>query len=180
MNNLNGVGNNHKIHDYVTYKNNGIYQIIDICNIEFDGSDEKMYYIMKSEYENNTVVYVPVDSKDLVEQILPILTTDEIDEIIEKTETTKLQWISDTKARSARFEQMLAEGDKTKILCLIRMISAQKINLEGQKKKLSASDSRILAKAEKIIKEEFAFSLDIDVCDVTSYIIEHKKTKKEA
>lgn len=175
MNNINGGSNKYEIYDYITYKSDGIYQIIDIRNIKFNDDDKKMYYIIKSKYENNSVVYVPVDSKDLVEQMQPVLTPDEINEIIENTETIKEQWISDIKLRSKRFDQIISAGDRTQILYLIKTISAQKINLKEQKKRMSELDAQILARAEKMIKEEFAFSLNIDIDDVTSYILEHKK-----
>ena len=51
---------------------------------------------------------------------------------------------------------------------------------EQNKKKMYAADAKVLASAEKIIKEEFAFTLGIDREQVIPYIIDQLRQSDTA
>ena len=55
-------------------------------------------------------------------------------------------------------------------LKLFKQLSEHKAAIEKMRKKLYASDARILASAEKAVTEEFAFSLGIQRSEVLPYI----------
>ena len=106
-----------------------------------------------------------------------ILTKDEINKIIDESQTKEVEWIKDAKERAKAFEAVIEEGDRKRILSIIKVLSLHKAELDGRQKKMYASDSRILALAERIIDEEFAFVLDIDRACVREYIM--KRLEKE-
>ena len=165
------TGLKYNINDFVMYRKNGICQIIDIRSENFFGAGEETYYIMSPVNDKNSKIYVPANS----EFIRDILTKEQIDKVIEKAELNKEIWMDDSRLRSMRFEQLLHTGESSEILWLVKVLSLHKAEVEEQKKKFYASDERILETANRIIKEEFAFSLGISENDVIPYIIDKIK-----
>lgn len=165
----------HKIGEYVVYKNSGICKITDIRSMRFPKMKERIYYICSPVYDETAVIYAPSDSEEAERGMHKILTAEEIDCIIESVEEIKSDLSDDSKERTAVFEQKLLSGDRTEILWLIKAITEEKHQRASQKKKLYAADAKILATAEKIITEEFAFALGIGKNEVIPYIIDKVK-----
>lgn len=167
----------HKIGEYVVYKNNGICRITDIRHERFPKIGDRVYYILNPVYDSAAVIYAPVDSDDTEKGIRRILTADEIDLIIDRAE--EIDWIlpQDSKERAEFFEQKLLNGDRAEYLWMIKKLHFEKREREDQKKKLYATEAKMLLTVEKIITEEFAFALGINKNEVIPYIIERVNLK---
>lgn len=151
------------------YKNNGMCRVADITETDF-GAGERPYYILESVYDEKSSVYVPVGSP-LEVSMHHILSAGEINAIIDATGKCGGEWINDAKEREARFSEMLSSGDRADALWLVKTISLKRTEAIENKKKLRASDEKILDAAQKSITEEFAFVLGIDKNEVIPYII---------
>lgn len=167
----------HKIGEYVVYKNSGICRITAIRSMRFPKMKERVYYICSPIYDESAVIYAPADSEEAERGMRKILTAEEIDSIIASAESIESDLSKDSKERTAVFEEKLLGGDRTEILWLIKVITEEKRQRESQKKKLYAADAKILATAEKIITEEFAFALGISKNEVIPYITDRIKNK---
>jgi len=153
--------------EYVIYKNNGVCLMVDRRPISF-GAEKKDYYIL-SPISGGTV-YLPVEGP-LAEKIKKIPSKEEIDSVIDRTERSDLKWIENSKMRIVSFDKLLASADRVAILWLVKVLSERK-RTEGEKnKRLCANEERILATAEKIITEEFSFSLGLKKEEVIPYIL---------
>lgn len=161
----------HAVNEYVSYRHSGIFKISEICDRELVGNGKKSYYVLQSVYDKNSKIYVPTDVKDLSDSMKHILTVDEINSIIARTEEISTEWIDDNSERANRFSEILNRGDRAEILWLVKMLSLHKGELSEQKKKFYSCDEKILNIAEKMITEEFAFVLGIKKDDVIPYII---------
>ncbi len=170
----------HKTGEYVSYKNNGICKIVDIVTKEFAGMDSKTYYELQMVFDQGNVLYIPVDAENLVQEMRHVLSAQEIEDVIVQSEQYQDMWIDDGKARAAQYEEILAEGDRSRILWIIKTLSAHRKQTEQNKKKMYAADAKVLASAEKIIKEEFAFTLGIDREQVIPYIIDQLRQSDTA
>ncbi|MBE6587506.1 MAG: hypothetical protein E7647_03725 [Ruminococcaceae bacterium] len=162
----------HKIGDFVTYRQNGICRINKIVKQNFAGMGEREYFELSPVYDMKTVIFVPLDSEPLKAGMRHILSKEEIDGIINEAEHEELEWSNDTKDRAQKFGDILLEGDRAKILWVIKVLSIYKKELEEKKRKLYASDAKILSTAEKAITEEFSFVLGIKREEVLPYILE--------
>ena len=167
----------HTVGDFVTYKQNGICKICSTVKRDFAGMGEREYFELRPVYDEKTDLFIPKDSQSLTGTMRHILTKDEINKIIDESQTKEVEWIKDAKERAKAFEAVIEEGDRKRILSIIKVLSLHKAELDGRQKKMYASDSRILALAERIIDEEFAFVLDIDRACVREYIM--KRLEKE-
>jgi len=171
------------IGEYVVYRSGGIYRIDDIRKEDFFGIGTKTYYVLVSVYDDNSMVYVPVDAKDLDRCLRPTLSADEINELIARAalELDIWEWPDDVKVRANLYDGLLSDGKCCDILRIYLTLQKYRDELEGGKKKLYASDAKLLAASEKILTDEFSFVLGIEKSDVSEYINESiKKHRRDA
>lgn len=161
----------HKTGEYVVYKKHGIYEIAEIRR-EKVCSELKTYYILKSVYDSNATVYVPADNEELVSRMERVLTRQEIDEIIRSSKAEPMEWIELNSERFAAQEEVIAQGNLSCILALMRLLTRKKEEALEIKAKVFAHDERMLAASQRIICEAFAFSLGLDKKGVLDYISE--------
>jgi len=167
----------HKIGDYVVYRQDGICRIYDIKSEDFCCMGEKKYYSLISVFNEKNKIYVPVGSK-IADEMHRLLTADEIEDVIKESETNEENWISDGRERATFFDSVIKSGNRTQILKIFKLLSLRKLELEAQKKKLHANDERILSVVQKQIIEEFSFVLSIPQNEVVSFIIDEIKKYK--
>ncbi len=166
-----------KLGDFVTYRKNGVCEIVDIIEQNFVGQGKKEYYVLQSVYDNNTKVFVPTGSV-LKKEMQCVLTLEEIHKIIEDSKKVDCMWIDDCKARAAFFDEIVNNGDKAKMLWIIKIVSEYKLEFEKTKKKMKANDLKYLAQAESIIAADFAFSLRLPKNEVMGYINNYLNSKR--
>ncbi len=154
--------------DYVNYSTQGICQIEDIRPMKFSWDEnQREYYVLRPVHEENAHVFVPADNQKQVEKMRPILSKEEIDRIIVSVRDQGMDWITDYKKRSAQFQEILARRNERELLL---MASCLYLKSKEGGKGLSSGDMEALRKAEKIIRREFAFSLDLKEQDIETYI----------
>ena len=161
----------HKVGDFIKYRQNGICEIKGIVKQNFAYMGEKEYFELSPVYDAKTVIFVPVDSEYLQNEMQHVLSSAEIDEIIGTSLNEEMLWISDNKERAHSYTEILTEGNSAKILSMIKTLLNKKRELLENNKKLSANDLKILSSAQKMITEEFAFVLGIEKDKVEEYIV---------
>lgn len=166
-----------KLGDYVSYRKNGVCEIVDIIEQNFVGQGKKEYYVLRSVYDNNTKVFVPTGSA-LENEMQYVLSEAEIHKVIEESKNVDCTWIEDCKARAAYFDEIINSGDKAKMLWIIKRVSEYKLEFEKTKKKMKANDLKYLAQAESIIAADFAFSLRLSKSEVMGYINDYLSNKR--
>lgn len=160
----------HKTGDNVIYKSNGICEICDIREMSFTGGEKKLYYVLKPVYAQGSHTYVPVDSPELGQCMHVLLTKEDVHKAIDSYREFVLEWREDTKARAEYLNSLIATFNRSAILAIAVKLGKYKAELDSKRKKMYASDSRILSSTEKMIKDEFAFVLGIERDEVFGYI----------
>ncbi len=116
-------------------------------------------------------VSVPLDNAVLCGKIRPLLTKDEIDAMLDAAlHAEDLPWNEDRKLRSQEFRKLLAAGDSETLLALVRTILHRKAELRHGGKRLSSADENARKDAERMLDEEFAFSLGVTPEEAGRYI----------
>lgn len=166
----------HKTGETVVYRKQGIYEITSVKE-QIIGDIKKDSYVFSSVYDKNATIYVPVDNENLTSQIESVLSTDEINLIIDQSETTGITWIENNTQRAICYDEIIKSNDLSRILAVLRLYMLQK---EGENKKsfrAFAKDERIFSAAMKNITEAFAYPLGIAKPEVVSYITDRLKNK---
>jgi len=154
--------------EHVLYGKTGVCLIEDIKKCDFLKKDI-LYYILKPVASKSSTVYVPFDS-ELTKDMRPIITEEEIESLLCDTKGKEIEWIDDKQTRLEAFNSILSEGDRQKIILLIRCLYLKKQEKQLAKKNICIADENILKTAEKLINEEFSFSIGCSEKNVVNYI----------
>lgn len=152
---------------HVIYSGAEICTIGDIVEKDFDGEGYKEY-IMLYPLDLNTTFYTPVEKSD--ELIRPLLSKEKINELIEKMSSSGERCRSGIENRSINFRDALKNGDYDAIISMMNDIYSEKLNREKNGKQLYKTDRRNFDFAKKLIDNEIAIALGIDINQVEDFI----------
>lgn len=156
----------YKAGEFVNYGAHGICQIVDICSKDFKtGSGEQNYYILQPISQGSTTFYLPATESAAQARLRPVLTVEQIDQIIASVKDAQMPWITDRKLRLAKFQQIVSHRDTAQLLLLASSLHQQQLE-----KGLSTGDRETLHKIEGIIEQEFSFALGLGAKEIGSYI----------
>lgn len=158
-----------KVDDIVTYGINGVCQVAAIEEKNLMGT-KKEYLILKPLNSDKSTFYVPVDNENLLSKMKKVLSEDEINQLIDSAANEKVVWINNERERKEQYRQIIADGNHSELIRMIKAIYSEKNAREEKGKKLRISDERYLKDAEKILYEEFQYVLNVSEKDVMSYI----------
>ncbi len=157
--------------DLVVYGSNGICRIDDIQRMTFPmETAEHTYYVLKPIASRTSTLFVPDHREELVSKMRYVLKKEEIDAILLGTDGKKTEWPEDKNQRANLFKSIMGEGKPEELLSMIRCIYERKVRLAAIGKKLPAADDNVLLAAEKLVRDEFAYSLNIPEDEVAGYI----------
>ena len=161
------------IGDVIIYGRHGICRVTglkDMC------MDELMrpYYVLKPVYHTAATVYVSAINGRRKSEIRNLLSTDEIFSLVKKMSGKNFIWNKDNRKRKELYGQILADGDHSELIKMIKTLHCRKQELKDINKnnKLQISDEDFLKNAEKTLCEEFAYVLNINREDVIPLIYE--------
>ena len=161
----------YRIGDKVVYGALGVMEIIEITD-QTVGDVTRKYYVMK-EYASasSSFTYVPLDNEALTSQMKPLLSKDEIIEVVRKAKNSPpLEWIEDNRARSEAYKKILSTADRTLLLSMIDSVYKTGLRREEEGKKNYIADENSMRRAEKLISTEFSLVLGIPESDVPEFI----------
>ncbi len=158
-----------QVNDYLVYGNEGVCRVDGIRSLSFEGSGEKLYYVLVPFGKARAQIFVPTEGS-LVSKMRPVMTKKEVDAAIDAVAGKKLPWIEDRKRRTALFRTIRAEAKCENLLLMLGCLYGRRRELAALGKKLAFSDSDALFFGETIIHGEFSFALGIACDEVPSYI----------
>ncbi|MDR1533122.1 MAG: CarD family transcriptional regulator [Clostridiales bacterium] len=158
------------INDTVLYGSHGVCKIVDITEKEMD-KESRRCYVLKPMYEGTFTIFVPIDSKNIDAKMRRVLSTEEIHALIEAMPGEDIICIENDTARREKYKEILAGGDRTQLVKLIKTLYSQQQQRKEQGKKPLATDENFLKDAERILYDELAHVLDIQREQVLPFII---------
>lgn len=160
----------YKIGDTVVHPTVGVCRISAITEESFAGADKMQYYVLKTVYNSSsTVIHIPVDGVKV--KLRKLLSGNEIKDIIHSVSVKEPLWIENSAERKEAFAKIMQEGDYGKILQMICEIHLKQAERIDNGKKPYVSDSKVLSAAEKLLYQEFAHILDIELDKVADFVI---------
>ena len=146
----------------VVYRAEGVCVISDIRSESFGsiGKSEK-YYILTPIGDKKSTVFVPINNECLVGYMRELMSAEKIEQMLCELRDERMEWIVDSRARNAVFREILSLGDRRDLVVLVNTVweKIEEQRLAG--KKPGSTDLGALAKAERLLYEEFAATTDI-------------------
>lgn len=161
----------HSIGDVVVYGSSGVMRVVDISEESFAGQTHRYYVLCGGASNLNSKTFVPLDNEKLVAQMRPLVTKEEILDILHNMDRyPEPEWIPDTRARQEMFKSIIESGDRGRIIAMIRSIQRTGLRRNAEGKKNYLSDENLMNKAQRILYTELSIVLGISEDEVVDFI----------
>lgn len=157
--------------DTVMYGNQGVCKIIGTDLKKFGGSKVE-YFVLQPIYDENSRVFIPLANENLVSKMHPVISREEIDNIINSIPDEETIWISEDVERKRTYQKIIVDGNRRELVRLIKTLHIHQDTQNQKGRKLHQSDDYILKQAEKLLYDEFAFVLEVNPDDVLTIVME--------
>ena len=164
----------HSIGEKIVYGSSGVMEIVDIRE-ESIGDVARKYYVLREVNSTSAShTYVPVDNEKLVGCMHPLLTKEEVMDIISRAEIIpEVEWQKDNRVRSEKFRRIIESGDREGVISLIKTVYGYGLKRKEEGKKNYLADENLMRKAEKLLYAEFSEVLGIPENEVREFIANH-------
>lgn len=168
----------YKVNDTIMYGTQGICKIVEIAEKDFMGT-KKEYYVLKPMNDASATLFAPVNNEKTEAKMRRILSAEEIHELIETMPYEEANWIHNENERKEKYKNIIASGDRTELIRMIKALYFHKREREEDGKHLYLSDERFMKEAERILYDEFQYVLKINKVDLMDFIFDRiEKTTK--
>jgi len=152
-----------------------LYGMEGVCTIEERkkmkvGHTRASYYVLRPVFRPHSTIFVPEDNAHLLSKMRPVLSKEEILQILQEAPLEELVWIEDANERKLEYQKILIGGERLWLLRLIRTLYLRREQLQRGGKHLRTGDEQMLRDAEKLLNDEFALVLNIAQHEVPEYI----------
>ena len=168
----------YQIGDIVVYGTEGIAEIGEEIEWEFDG--QKLKYLVLHPLEKKTeTVYVPVGNEKAMRKLRSILSEEEAETLIDALPQERPDWIKNDRERQKVYRDTLLFGSSREVLAMARALYLHQVEQLARGKKLHASDERFMRDAEKMIFGELAYVLGITQEEVLQRLVRLEKSSQK-
>lgn len=161
----------YNVNDTILYGTHGVCRIEEITEKEFMGS-KREYYVLKPLSDPAGTLFVPVGSEKAESKMRRILSEEEIYELIRTMPYEEANWIERENERKEEYRRIIAGGDRSELIRMIKALYFHKKKREEEGKRLYLSDERFFHEAERILYDEFQYVLNIEREELLPLIFE--------
>ena len=156
----------------VSYGASGVCTVeaIEMRSMSRAGTKKQEYYVLRPMSSPSCLTYVPTGNETLTARMRCVLSREEIDAMLRRIRDDRLPWIEDPRQRAEQYGAILSAGLSEELLKLISCLFLEKKACAAKGKRFGAADERLLTAAERVVSEEFAYTLQIRPNQVSAYI----------
>ena len=152
----------YKLGTYVCYRSEGVCVITEIKRQNFGTLNElKDFYILSPIKDPCSKLFVPTDNAALVEKMRPLYSADKINLLVKDLLDKKFEWIEQARPRSNFFREILSDGKRDSLIMLIHTVYNREAELSAIDKHVTQGDMAAVAKAKKMLIDEFSVTTNI-------------------
>ena len=160
-----------QVNDVIMYGKHGVCKVTEVGTLSMGSADkDKKYYTLHLIYQNDAVVYVPVDNDKIV--MRTIISKEEAENLISDIPNMESIWIANERERENQYKAALKTCDCKELIKMIKTIYQRKLSRMQDGKKATTVDEKYFHMAEDKLYGELAFVLNIDKENVQGYITE--------
>ncbi len=160
-----------KVGTDVVYDVYGVCCVKEIKSMSFvAGKKEEQYYVLTPVNGSTSTYYVPATNEKALSKLRYPLTVQQINDILDESRECSFLWTENRQRRTEEYRNILDGGISPRLIALIRCLYEKKEELSEKGKSLAATEEVTLSGAEKLLGEEFAYTLNIEKSQVSGYI----------
>lgn len=152
----------YKLGTYVSYRSEGVCVITEIRHQKFGTLNElKDFYILSPINDLNSTLFVPTDNEMLVGKMRLLCSASDVNLLAKDLFDKRLDWIELPRPRNNYFKELLSDGKRDNLILLIHTVCDMEIKLAQNGKHVTQSDLTAVARAKKMLVDEFSVTTDI-------------------
>lgn len=147
-----------QIGDLVSYRAEGVCVLSDIRAERFGAiGEEAEYYILSPLQDAKSVLYVPLKNPNLCALMRPLLSAAEIVSLVTELREERMEWISESRVRNAKYREILLGGDRRELIVLFHTVREQ-----AERARVTGIDEAALSRALELLFAEFSATVCIE------------------
>ena len=161
----------YQIGDRVLY---GIHGICAVTDIQLRQVDRKRvgYYVLEPVEQPGAKFYVPTQNQAAVAKLRPMISKEELQELLRSDAVRQQVWIADEGQRKLRYRELINSGDRAALISMVGALYRHRDEQLAQGKKFHLCDENFLRDAVKLLNAEFTAILGMTAGQVEDYVRE--------
>lgn len=150
----------------------GIHGVCEIINIEAKKISGKVteYYVLQPIEQPGSIYYVPTQNQAAVAKMRPVLTQEELHDMLHSADVQEDAWIEDENLRKQHYISLISSGDRVALIRMVHTLHKHKAQQLAGGKRLHLCDENFLRDAQKLLDSEISLVMDIQYDDVKQYV----------
>ena len=167
----------YEVNELVHYGAQGVCKICNITTKRFRTGVVK-YYELSPVYRAQERILVPMDNEAAIAKMRKVMSREEIMEMLDRLSPEGMKWVENDHLRKEKYRGILRSGDCFGLFEMVRALHRQRRMRIEKGRKLHSADEALLKDAEKILFEELAYVLGMDIKEVMPFMLEELKSRQ--
>lgn len=153
----------------------GIHGVCDILDIEVKTIDRQKiaYFVLEPLEQPGTRYYIPKDKPAALSKLSPLISRQELENLIASCDPNGSSWIADENQRKLRYRELISSGDRRALVVMVHTLHVHKKKQAEQGRKFHLCDDNFLRDAEKLLCSEFSLVLNMTREETAAYLKNH-------
>ena len=160
----------YEIGQQVLYGIHGVCTVTAIEAMRF-GKEKAKYYVLEPVEQPGSRFYVPVDNEAAVSKLRPLLSREELLELLHSEKVRNYPWIADENLRKLRFRELINSGDREALMGMIGALHRHRTAQLAAGRKFHQSDENFLSDAQKLLNAEFSQVFSLAPGEVGAFLL---------
>lgn len=157
------------INDYVFYGSGGVCQIVDLQYAPLDGMPkDRQYYILHSVYNQNSVMYIPVDSDGVF--LRHLMSREEAEALVKRIPSVEVIEETNAKALRDKYYELMKMHSPIEWVRVMKTVQYRMNEPRQVPRRISETERSFFETAKKHLYSELSIVLEIPLGDVAQYL----------
>ena len=123
--------------------------------------------------QNGSRFYLPIENPTAMAKLKPVLTVQELSQLLESQQIRTDCWIPDDGPRKQAYRDLINNADRLSLLQMLASVYRYRKNQETSGRKFHQCDENFIRDAEKLLSSEISLVMDITTEQARDYLRQH-------
>lgn len=163
--------------EMVVYGIQGVCKITDI-SCRAVGGKQMEYYVLQPISQPDARFYVPVQNPAAVAKMRKLLSREALESILHSTQDWDDSWNPNESQRKESYRAWIAQADCARLLRALQCLYHHKQEQLAAGRKFHQCDENFMKDAERLVRGEVSYVLDIPLSSVDAFLQENLKNRQ--
>ena len=145
---------------YVIYGIQGVCRVVG-TEVQRVNRKKTEYLVLEPVEKSESRFYVPTQNPAALEKLRPVLSRDEMAQILSSSVVRADCWIPEENLRKQRYRDLISSGDRMALMQMVSSLYRYKTGQSEAGRKFHQCDENFLRDAEKLLSSEISLVLEL-------------------